>query len=276
MPNVSESPHRARFELALSLAQQAGEVAMRLYQSSAMSWVAKPDGSQVTPADKECETLIRRGIGAVFPQDAILGEEFGESAGQGGGSSGYRWIIDPIDGTSSFVKGVPTFACLIGIEQTTPAGGATRMVAGVAHFPALRETVWALDGQGAWWRTSRGDVVPARVEAHAELATASVQCASGPAFVRAGKKDVHDRIIASVRRTHGWNDAYSFALVATGRFPAVVGFHFSLWDVAPFMAIFREAGAAFTDWSGKTAPIGTALGASTQLHEKLCRVLQDS
>lgn len=243
---------------------------MRLYQSPAMTWTSKPDDSQVTPADKECETLIRAGIGASFPHDAILGEEFGEQAG----NSAYRWIIDPIDGTSSFIKGVPTFACLIGIEHVEVASGARRMVAGVAHFPALGETVWAVDGQGAWWRTPRGDVVPARVEAHAELATASIQCASGPAFLRAGKTNVHERLVASVRRTHGWNDAYSFALVATGRFPAVVGFKFSLWDVAPFMAIFREAGALFTDWQGVREPVGTAVGAGPALHAKLVPLLR--
>lgn len=240
-------------------------MALRLYQSPAMTWTSKPDDSQVTPADKECETLIRRGIGAAFPQDAILGEEFGEQAG----SSAYRWILDPIDGTSSFIKGVPTFACLIGVEHIDQASGARRMVAGVAHFPALGETVWALDGESAWWRTLRGDVVPARVDPHGDLATASMQCASGPAFARAGKKDVHDRLVSNVRRTHGWNDAYSFALVATGRFPAVVGFKFSLWDVAPFMAIFREAGGLFTAWDGVGPAVGTALGAGPALHARL-------
>lgn len=267
-PPLPASPHAPRLELALSLARHAGQVAMRLYQSPALTPIQKPDGSVVTSADKDSEQLIRAGVAASFAHDAILGEEFGDTPSLDSARSSYRWIIDPIDGTSSFVKGVPTFACLIGIEH------AGQVVAGVAHFPALGETLWAIRGAGARWRCATGEVVVPRAAEAPDLSQASIQTASAPAFARHGYSDAFSRLASSVRRTHGWNDAFSFALAATGRFAGVVGFGFSKWDVAPFEAIFAEVGAEFTDWDGKSPPQHTAVAAHPALHAKLRTILR--
>jgi histidinol phosphatase-like enzyme (inositol monophosphatase family) len=251
-----------RLALALAAAEQMGQVAMRLYQSDAMSATRKADGSVVTSADKDAETLLREMIARAFPDDAILGEEFGES----GGKSGFRWVIDPIDGTRSFVDGIPTFANLVAVEF----GG--RAVAGVANFPALSECVWASDGNGAQWRSRQG-LRTARMAAAVEMNKAMVQTASPQSYARHGKVSALDRIAKQTLRTHGWNDAYSFALTATGRSHATVAFGFSRWDVAPFEVIFAEAGGQLTDWSGKGPALATALGTSRAMKDVFLELL---
>lgn len=243
-----------RLALALAAAEQMGQVAMRLFQSDAMTTARKADGSVVTPADKDSETLLRDLIAKAFPHDAILGEEFGEQPG----NSGFRWVIDPIDGTRSFVDGIPTFANLIAVEF------AGRAVAGVANFPALAECVWASEGHGAQWRSRQGLRV-ARVAQPIELSKAMVQTASPQSYARHGKLASLDKIAKQTLRTHGWNDAFSFALTATGRSHATVAFGFSRWDVAPFEIIFAEAGGQLTDWTGKAPALATALGTSKSM-----------
>jgi len=252
-----------RLKVALDAAARSGDLAMSLYQSTDLAVERKGDGSPVTSADKDGEALIRRMIADAFPDDGVMGEEHPEKTG----TSGWRWVIDPIDGTNSFVRGVPTFGVLIGVEHNGS------MDAGVAHFPALDETVWASRGGGAWWKTSRGETVPARLSTTDEPAKALVQAPSPPAFLRYGREKELAAITNSVHRTHGWNDAYSFALAATGRADAVLGFKFSLWDVAPFMVIFPEASGLFTAWDGSSPAMATALGAGPGMHTALARVL---
>ena len=253
--------HR-RFAVALAASEQMGHIAMRLYQSDAMTTTRKADGSVVTPADKDAETLLREMIARTFPNDAILGEEFGEQPG----NSGFRWVIDPIDGTRSFVDGIPTFANLVAVEF------AGRAVAGVANFPALSECVWASTNGGAHWRSRQG-LRTARVAPAIELSKTMVQTASPQSYARHGKLTALDKIAKQTLRTHGWNDAYSFALTATGRSHATVAFGFSRWDVAPFEIIFEEAGGQLTDWSGKTQALATALGTSKSMQAQFIEVL---
>jgi histidinol-phosphatase len=263
---VQHDALESRLKVALDAAARSGDLAMSLYQSTDLAVERKSDGSPVTSADKDGEALIRRMIAEAFPDDGVMGEEHPEKTGV----SGWRWIIDPIDGTNSFVRGVPTFGVLIGVERN----GA--MAAGVAHFPALDETVWALEGGGAWWKTSRGETIPARVSEADDLGKSLVQSPSPPAFVRYGRDSALAAITKAVHRTHGWNDAYSFALAATGRADAVIGFKFSLWDVAPFMIIFSEAGGLFTAWDGTSPAMATALGAGPGLHGSLARLLSSA
>src|SRR5262249_22070827 len=142
-----------RLNFARSAALDAGRLILDYYQSSTLTVDRKRDSSPVTIADREAEKLLRAGIGREFPGDAVLGEEFGESPG----TSGYRWILDPLDGTKSFIHGVPLFGTLIGVEFQN------QCVVGVCHFPALNETAWGGKGLGAWWQRAGGEARPAKV-----------------------------------------------------------------------------------------------------------------
>ena len=149
------APVDPRVTLMLDLADRAGTVAMRHFQSDTLVVESKADDSPVTAADREIETLLREGICAAFPADAILGEEHGEIAG----TSGWRWVLDPIDGTVSFAAGVPLFGTLIALEH------GDEVVAGICAFPALCERLWAVRGAGAWWERTDLAGVRSRVAA---------------------------------------------------------------------------------------------------------------
>jgi fructose-1,6-bisphosphatase/inositol monophosphatase family enzyme len=142
---VAPDERDARVALMLELADSAGELALRYFQSDALTVSIKSDQSPVTQADTAIETLLRQRIHAHFPDDAILGEEHGESSGADTSTSNWRWILDPIDGTVSFAAGVPLFGTLIALERNH------LIEAGICAMPALRERVWAARGQGAWW-----------------------------------------------------------------------------------------------------------------------------
>ena len=140
--STSSDPVAARLAAALEFSQEAGQLTVRYFQSSDFSVERKADNSPVTQADRAAELLLRDRIANAFPGDSVLGEEFGPQAG----SSGFQWILDPIDGTKSFISGVPLYSQLIGILR----GDET--VAGVIHVPALDECIFAARGHGAWWR----------------------------------------------------------------------------------------------------------------------------
>ncbi len=257
----------SRLALARDAAAEAGRNAMRLYQSPALKVIDKPDGSPVTSADKEGETIIRRAIAAQFAGDAILGEEFPETPG----SSGYRWVIDPIDGTRSFVRGQPTFAVLVGIEHAGSVGG---VVGGVALFPALQESLWAGKGTGAWWSTPGQGTLPARVSTTQHLHESIVESLWPRSFAKHNVTPVRERLESSTWRLRTWSDAYSWAMVATGRADAAVDFGSSLWDIAPFVIAIAEAGGTITDWHGNAAEASRAhIASNTILHNDLLRVV---
>ena len=241
-----------RLELALAAARAAGAASLALFQSPALTHIAKPDGSPVTPADKDAETLIRALVQKSFPRDSIVGEEFPPHEGD----SGFTWIIDPIDGTRSFVKGIPTWACLIGIEHNgAPA-------AGVAVYPALREELWAMTGSATNWKhgacTAHERMDIARVSAVEILAQAIVETVHVRSFRTSSVQSrpdvdlamVFERLAQRTQRLRTWNDAYSLALVATGRVDAAFGYKVNAWDLAPFAAIFAGAGGTLQDWAG--------------------------
>ena len=260
-----------RVPLMLSLAERAATVALRHFQSASLTVDTKSDQSPVTAADREIESLLRAEILRDFPSDAILGEEHGEHAG----TSGWRWVLDPIDGTISFATGVPLFGTLIGLEH------GDRVVAGICAMPALGERVWASAGHGAWWeRTDVDGTVhrtPARVRRCARLADALV-CTTGlEYFERANRTDALVRIAQIAARTRGWSDCYGGMLVATGRADAWFDPVMNPWDSGPFPVILSEAGGVFTDWSG-AADIrgGSALACHADLHAELLRAVQPS
>src|SRR5436305_5968697 len=164
---------RARYETAVTVARQAGQLALRYFDSSlAVEW--KTDKSPVTVADREAETFLRKTLRERFPGDGFLGEEFGDQPG----TTGYRWIIDPIDGTRNFVRGIPLWGTLVGLEYRD------EQIAGVAEVPTLGHTYRALRGDGAYRNDRR-----IRVSDVASLSESIMFYSSLSWFAKAGYRD---------------------------------------------------------------------------------------
>jgi histidinol phosphatase-like enzyme (inositol monophosphatase family) len=220
---------------------------------------AKGDGSPVTIADREAEELIRSRIEARYPGHSVLGEEYGES----NAGARVRWILDPIDATRSFMRGVPLYGVLIGIE----IDGASAV--GVSHFPPLAETVAAGRGLGCTWN---GD--PCRVSAVDRLEDAVV-CTTDVERILSRPQGRGWRALqqsASFSRT--WGDCYGHALVATGRIEAQVDPVMAPWDAGPFLTIVTEAGGQFTTLGGEaTVHGGSGISSNGLLHERVRSML---
>ena len=257
------------------IAARAGRLALDAFERQSFSVRGKPDGSPLTDADLACERLIRDAIAAEFPGDAVIGEEFGSEAG----TTGYRWIIDPIDGTVSFASGVPLFGTLIAIESLSGAG--PEVIAGVCEMPALRERVWGVKGQGAWWERPGRDPTRARVREHVPLRDALVVTTGWEYFARARCAPALDALAARALRLRGWTDCYGMLLAVTGRCDAVVEPMMMPWDAGPFGLLMREAGGTYSDWMGQSdlwsgAPgvrWRTAVAAHPALHAELVGLL---
>ena len=222
------------------VARAAGDVALRHYRSR-LAVETKGDGSPVTIADREGERAAREWIARRFAQDGILGEEFGATEG----TSGRRWLLDPIDGTKTFVRGVPLWGTLIAVTE------GERVLAGAAYYPAVNELVAAAPGEGCW-----ADGVRVHCSATSSLADAAVlvtdhRSFSTPAW-RAGWLGLADA--AGIAR--GWGDCYGYLLVATGRAEVMVDPIMNPWDAACFQPIIEEAGGVFTDLEGNPTAFG--------------------
>lgn len=256
-----------RLDLALHAAIEAGKVTLELFHSRALGIETKDDGTPVTRADRMAEHAFRQIIGARYPADAVAGEEYGYCPG----TSPYTWIIDPIDGTFSFIHGVPLYGTLVGLEKNG------EMVAGVIHMPALRETVYAARGCGAWHRIADADPTPARVSAVASLDRALVLTTSSDYFRKAHLLETLDVIQRQAGHNRGWSDCYAALLVATGRADAVVEPLIHKWDVAAIQPIIEEAGGRSTDWSGaSTVESPDFLISNGHIHEALRALLPAS
>jgi len=240
--NAEESPIALRLELALEAARQAGAITLEYFRRDDLEVERKGDDSPVTVADRRAEEHLRRRIAEEFPGDGILGEEFPERPGM----SGYRWILDPIDGTKSFIHGVPLYGTLVGLErQGEPA-------AGVILIPALDECVYAAIGQGAWYVRGDRPPTPAKVSDCPRLAEGLFVTSEPNTFDQAGRRDVYEGLLAAARTTRTWGDCYGYLLVATGRAEVMVDPVVNLWDAAAVLPVIEEAGGRFTDWQGRT------------------------
>lgn len=237
---MSNPAWSARLELALAAAREAGEITLKYFRENNYAVELKRDQSPVTIADREAEQHLRQRIAEAFPGDAILGEEFPERPGD----SGYRWILDPIDGTKSFISGVPLYGALIGVEFEQ------RSVVGVIHIPALGETGYACQGQGAW--LVRGDRPPAptRVSRTSKLADALFCTSEVKTFTKTGRREAFDEFDRASRLARTWGDCYGYLLVATGRADIMVDPMMNVWDCAALQPIIEEAGGTFTNWQG--------------------------
>jgi histidinol-phosphatase len=238
-------------EFAVEVAWRAGRIALAHYQTG-IAAQTKPDASPVTEADRGAEQIARELIETRFPHDGILGEEFGTARPQ----ASRRWILDPIDGTRTFLRGVPLFGCLLAVEEDHEA------VVGVMYFPALDETVYGAVGEGAWWNGRRALVSDVTSLDNALLLTTSVENIEQNDARLAG----WNRLRARAGMTRTWGDCYGHALVATGRAEAMIDPIMSVWDSAPIKPIIEEAGGVFTDCSGKATYTGdSAISTNTAL-----------
>lgn len=248
-------------DFARETAWQAGQLTLGYFQTG-LRPDFKADESPVTVADRQAEQLIRRRIEQAFPNHAILGEEFGASPDSD--TSSHRWIIDPIDGTRSFVRGVPLYGVLIGFEIE----GVCRV--GVAHFPALGEMVSAASGLGCWWNGRR-----ARVSNVTRLEEALVAHYDASAFAKHGKQAAWEQFQQTANYRAGWCDAYGYLLVATGRADVMLDPVMNPWDCAPFPPILQEAGGYFGDWQGNvTIYGGEAMATSSTLLPQVLNITQ--
>lgn len=229
-------------EFAVDVARRAGEVTLRHFRTGVRAEL-KADASPVTVADREAERLCRRLIADRFPDDGILGEEYGAERA----AAPRRWILDPIDGTRSFVRGVPLYGVLVALEQE----GEARV--GVIHLPALGETIAAGIGLGCWWNDVRS-----RVSEVDRLDDALVLCTGTEAFAGEDLEEGWSRLASSAAGVRTWGDCYGHALVATGRAEAMVDPVLADWDAAALLPIVTEAGGRFTDWQGRSTHLGAA------------------
>jgi histidinol-phosphatase len=245
-------------DFAVTAAQDAGTFTLG-YFNAGTPYELKADKTPVTIADRGAEERLRRRIEAAFPTHGIVGEEYGEKAG----SEPARWILDPIDGTQSFISGVPLYSVLIGFEWEG------EVLAGVIHLPALRETVYAARGLGCRWNGR-----PARVSEVGELSQARLIVTCTKLVYQHGRGAAYERLRDACYTDRGWSDAYAYALLATGRAEVVIDPVMCLWDTAAIVPVVTEAGGAVTDWSGHAdhrAP--EVLATNSRLHGAALKVL---
>lgn len=235
-----------RLNFALELASAAGHLILQHYRTDGLLVESKADQSPVTVADRGAELLIRQQLQQRFPADGVLGEEFPDTPSD----NGYRWIVDPIDGTKAFVHGVPLFGTLIGIEHNG------RMVAGVCRFPAMDEVVYAADGQGCWWKIRDQAARRTCVPQTADISLARLMFTEPTHWRTTGRFDTIVSVMDKVRIARGWGDCYGHALVATGRAEIAIDPLMSPWDIAALIPILREAGGHCTDWKGQETIFG--------------------
>ena len=230
--------HQAR-AVALHAARAGGQAALPFFRRADLQVEWKSDESPVTVADRAAENAIKAVVRSAFPDDAWLGEETGEE----GGGSGRRWIVDPIDGTRNFVRGVPLWATLVACEEETPNG--PRVVAAAVGIPALDEWYDAVLDGGA-----RCNGSPIRVSTIDRLDQA-LFCYETPAWFRNhGLGAVWEDLVTGSALQRGLCDAYGHMLVASGRAEVVVEPHLSVWDVAATSLVVNEAGGRFSDLDG--------------------------
>jgi histidinol phosphatase-like enzyme (inositol monophosphatase family) len=256
---LDEKMLRSVLDFAVDAAREAGTLTLRHFQNN-VPIELKADRTPVTVADRGAEELLRARIERAFPTHGILGEEHGEKAG----SEPARWILDPIDGTFSFVCGVPLYAVLVAFEWEGEA------VAGVIHMPALAEMVSAARGLGCTWNGR-----PARVSDTASLSEARLVYASAKWSAENGRGAEFSRLLAACGKDRGWCDAYGYALVATGRAEIAIDPVMAIWDTAALLPVLTEAGGTLTDWNGvSTHKAPEAIATNGRLLEPVLKTLR--
>jgi histidinol-phosphatase len=250
---------KRRLEAARSLAIEAGKLTLEYFRQPSLQVEHKADGSPLTMADQAAERYLRDAILDQFPADSILGEEFGSHSG----ASEFRWILDPIDGTKSFICGVPFYGTMIGVEVAGEAA------VGAVYFPALDEGIYGATGHGAFSFVGQ-TFSPARVSETRSLADAVVLTTSVEAFDTRGALEDYLSLTRRAKFARTWGDVYGYLLVATGRAEIMIDPLMNLWDAAALLPILREAGGMFTDWQGEERiDGGDSIGSNGHLHHEV-------
>jgi histidinol-phosphatase len=257
--SIVDSAWRNRYDAAIEAAQQAGRLALRYFDGAfRIEW--KQDQSPVTVADREAESLLRAQLLGAFPTDGFLGEEFGDTAG----SSGFRWIVDPIDGTRNFVRGIPLWGTLVGLEYKG------EQIAGVVEMPAFGQVYRALRGDGAF----RGDRSIC-VSDVGVLGEATLFHTSMAWFIRAGRAEQFQDLARRVQTERGYGDFYGHMLVAQGSGELMVEHGVHPWDMAALKPIVEEAGGRFSDWDDTpTIYRPDVIASNGKLHAEALKILR--
>jgi len=252
---MSQPPLRELLAVALEAAREGGRRTLA-YFNVGVGIEFKADGTPVTRADREAEAAMRARIAQSFPEHAILGEEEGESGGRGP----YRWIIDPLDGTRTFVRGVPLYGTLVGVEVRDEP------VVGVIYMPALDEMVAAACGEGCTWNGR-----PCRVSSASLDDALLVVTDERAARARSG---AYARLVDRTAMQRTWADCYGYVLVATGRAEVALDPAMNVWDCAALLPVVEEAGGRFTDWRGRrTIRGGEAVATNGLVHDDVVALL---
>lgn len=250
----------SQLEFANGLADMADEISMHYWRRADTSVRTKDDGTPVTQADEEIERVLRKEIASAFPDHGVLGEEEGETIG----TSGARWILDPIDGTKNFSWGIPLWGTLIALEL------GDEIVAGVVSCPGVGERYSAGRGLGA---TRNGETI--RVSSVGDLASARVAFTSVNSFTEQGRLDQFLRYVEISKHNRGIGDCYGHMLVACGSVDAMVEPRLSAYDLAPLIVIVEEAGGRFTDIDGNNTIYGQSVVSSNgRIHEAVLGVFR--
>ncbi|MFB7722961.1 histidinol-phosphatase [Nocardia sp. NPDC056100] len=251
-------------ELALRLADAADAITRDRFGALDLKIDSKPDLTPVSDADLAVERMVREALGSERPADLVLGEEFGGDAE----FSGRQWVIDPIDGTKNFVRGVPVWASLISLlEDGVP-------VVGVVSAPALSRRWWAAAGAGAWTSFEKSEPKAISVSAVAELGAASLAISSLSGWRAIGRRAKLIALTDEVWRTRGYGDFYGYTLLAEGAVDIVTEPELSLWDMAALDILIREAGGTFTSLDGNPGPHGgSAVATNSHLQDQVLAAL---
>ncbi|MBF6132155.1 histidinol-phosphatase [Nocardia otitidiscaviarum] len=251
-------------ELALRMADAADGITRDRFGALDLKIDSKPDLTPVSDADLAVEREIRAILAAERPEDAVLGEEFGGEAEFGG----RQWVVDPIDGTKNFVRGVPVWATLIALlEDGVP-------VVGVVSAPALARRWWAAREAGAWSRFESGEPKAISVSAVPQLGSASLAISSLSGWRDIGRRDQLITLTDEVWRVRGYGDFFGYALLAEGAVDIVTEPELSLWDMAALDILIREAGGRFTALDGTPGPHGgSAVATNGLLHDVVLAAL---
>jgi histidinol phosphatase-like enzyme (inositol monophosphatase family) len=255
--NENSEDTKLLLEAVQEAARVAGDIAARHF-GTRLTVDTKEDGSPVTVADREAERAARDWIEHRFPRDGILGEEFGLVRED----SPRRWVLDPIDGTGTFVRGVPLYGSLVAVLE------GERVLAGAAYYPSLGESLAAAPGCGCWWN---GALV--QVSRISRMSDALVLTTDEQFEHRAERAAAWNRLVGRAAMSRSWGDCYGYLLVATGRAEAMVDGVLSPWDAAAFLPIIEEAGGVFTDWAGRRTIFGGSAVATNRALADTARAL---
>jgi len=266
------STHPTDLLLALRLADAADAISLPRFGAADLQVTSKPDLTPVSDADLAVETAIREILAIERPADVVIGEEFGDSSHSSpqNATIGRRWVVDPIDGTKNFVRGVPIWATLIALFDGPD------VVVGVVSAPALSRRWWAGNGGGAFTQFAGGDTKSCRVSGVRDLADASLTYSDPQEWKLQGRGAQFDLLLNSCWRTRGYGDFLPYMFVAEGAADIATEPELNLWDLAALVPIVREAGGRFTDIdSGEVGPqTVSALATNSLLHDQVAKLLR--